>query len=514
MSTLLAPRARSARATAPALAHLPWVRVAPDAPYFALEDGTPFTPVGANEAISWPELAPLFRGRDLDAVEAYLASLRAQGVTVLRLMLEYSQVRHRYFERPAGRFVPAMVRLWDDLFAICARVGLRILLTPFDTFFQWTHWRHHPYNRANGGPCAHRGEQLRCRDTREHVKRRLAFATERWGATGVIFAWDLWNELHPAHACDDHAALWDFVHETSDHLREVELRLHGRAHPQTVSVFGPELYRHESLRALIYRHPGLDFASPHLYAHGTIDDPRDTVAPAIAAGQLVRDGLAEIRDRRPFLDSEHGPIHSFKDRHVTLPDAFDDEYFRNIQWAHLASGGAGGGMRWPNRRPHSLTRRMRAAQRALAEFLPLVDWLAFDRRDLSEAVSVCDAASGAARRLARPALRRGRDGAPIVRLARTELATFACGDARQAVVFLFLLRTDAMTSDGRLRRDVAPLSLTLDVPGLAAGRYAVRDVDPVRGGVLRACEVAHDGGTLTIAPLPLAAERVVALRPA
>ena len=29
-----------------------------------------------------------------------------------------------------------------------------------------------------------------------------------------------------------------------------------------------------------------------------------------------------------------------------------------MSWAHLASGGAGGGMRWPNRHPHVLTSGM------------------------------------------------------------------------------------------------------------------------------------------------------------
>jgi len=126
--------------------------VSPDAPYFVDEQGGPWHPIGQNDAISWPELEPLFRRRDLAAVERHLVWLRDNGVTCLRLMLEYAQVRHRYIEKPAGRFVPAMVQLWDDLFAMCERVGLRILLTPLDTFWMWIHWRHHPWNKANGGP--------------------------------------------------------------------------------------------------------------------------------------------------------------------------------------------------------------------------------------------------------------------------------------------------------------------------------------------------------------------------
>jgi hypothetical protein len=86
-------------------APMSWISVAPGAPYFVDEDGAPWHPIGQNDAISWPELEPLFRRRDLPAVERHLCWLRDHGVTCLRLMLEYAQVRHRYIEKPTGRFV-------------------------------------------------------------------------------------------------------------------------------------------------------------------------------------------------------------------------------------------------------------------------------------------------------------------------------------------------------------------------------------------------------------------------
>jgi mannan endo-1,4-beta-mannosidase len=452
--------ARAPRATPRPLARtpLPWIQVAPGAPYFVTEAGDPWTPVGQNDAIAWPELAPLFRRGDLPAVEAHLASLAERGVTCLRLMLEYCHGEHRYIERPVGRFVPAMVRLWDDLFALCERTGLRVLLTPFDTFFTWRRWGRHPYNRKNGGPAAARTRLLACADTREAVKARLRFATERWGASGALFAWDLWNELHPAQGSNDAAAMRAFVDDVSGSLRELELRLHGRAHPQTVSVFGPELTRSPWLNELVFRHATLDFANSHFYEHGTIDDPRNTVDAAVSVGRLVAASLGEIRDARPFFDSEHGPIHTFKDRRRTLDEAFDDEYFRHIQWAHLATGGAGGGMRWPNRHPHVLTAGMRAAQRALSSFLPLVDWPAFRRRPVH---------SG------------DRD-------ATGSVATFACADDAQAVVYL--LRADAPVRGGPLSRDVRPASAPVALPPLAPGRYSVTRWDTLRGAAAGAWE--------------------------
>ncbi|WP_375404646.1 hypothetical protein, partial [uncultured Sphingomonas sp.] len=68
-------------------ATLPWIDVAPNAPYFVDEHGRPWTPVGQNDAISWVELDGLFRRRDLPAVERHLEYLKAHGVACLRLMI-------------------------------------------------------------------------------------------------------------------------------------------------------------------------------------------------------------------------------------------------------------------------------------------------------------------------------------------------------------------------------------------------------------------------------------------
>jgi hypothetical protein len=456
-----------AQAEAAGRACLPWIERRTGLPYFVTSSGTAWTPVGHNDAISWPELAGLFQRRDVGAVREHLLRLRAYGVTCIRLMLEYAQLRHRYLERPAGRFVPSMVQLWDDLFALCEETGMYLLLTPFDTFFTWRHWHRHPYNQAQGGPCADRRQWLTCPRMRDAIRRRLDFATRRWGASPALFAWDLWNELHPAHAEDDVAACAPFVTDLSQFLRELELRLHGRAHLQTVSVFGPELLKSPALCEPVFRHPELDFATTHLYEFGTIDDPHDTVAPALAVGRLMRAALRESDDLRPVFDSEHGPIHTFIDRHRTLPAAFDDEYFRHMQWAHFASGGAGGGMRWPNRHPHVLTPGMRRAQQALSAFLPLIDWCSFHRRNLNHEVRVPPG-----------------------------VAAFACGDARQALIWL--LRTDSLSAEGRVGASADATLHRIEVPGLAPGAYHVLQFDTRVGEVLCSGTATHTGGPMAV----------------
>ena len=465
---------------------LEWIEVAEGAPCFVTESGTPFAPIGQNDAITWPDFAPLFRRRDINHVRGHLAWLAGHGVTVLRLMLEYAQVRNkrfRFIERPLGRFVPNMVQLWDDLFALCEEYGIRILLTPYDTFWTWLHWRWHPYNRLNGGPLDRPSRLLLCRETRQAIKDRLSFAVERWGGSGALFAWDLWNEIHPAHGGDSAEAFGEFIHDLADHVTRLEMRLYGRTHPKTVSLFGPELTwrSHMPLAEEIFRHPDLDFASIHIYETGAIDDPRDTVAAALATGRIVRGALAEITDTRPFFDSEHGPIHRFKDHRVTLPAPFDDEYFRHMQWAHFASGGAGGGMRWPNRHPHVLTHGMRRAQRSLQDFTPLIGWQRFRRTNLNEEVRV---------------------NAPGV-------AAFACGDGGQAVVWL--LRTDTIGPDGRLRPDAPPVAPMLRVPGLAPGPYSVTAWDTTGGRRLASLDAAVADDGLTVQLMPFAADVALAI---
>jgi hypothetical protein len=459
------------------------VRTQPGLPYFTTGDGQPWTPIGHNDAVTWPELAPLFRRRDPAAVERHLVWLREHGVTCIRLMLEYCHGEHRYLERPDGSFAPNMVRFWDDLFRLLEKVGLRVLLTPYDTFFMWIRWRHHPYNRANGGPCASRGSWLTCPNTRAAIKRRLAFASDRWGGSPALFAWDLWNEIHPAHGGNDPAAAFPFITDIAAWLRAHEIERRGHANLQTVSVFGPELIKHPSLADAIFRHPTIDFANTHLYEQGTIDAPRDTVAPALAVARLMRTAVGEA-GLRPVFDSEHGPIHSFKDKKRTLPPAFDDEYFRHIQWAHLASGGAGGGMRWPNRHPHVLTPGMREAQRALARFLPLIDWTRFRRRNLSAEIRCDD---------------------PGIALA-------GCGDAHQALAWL--VRTDSLSPDGTLSPAGTAPPATLRIPGLEDGGYTITAFDTRDGTTTALAGATSADGMLEARLGPIRRDLAVAVRAA
>lgn len=445
----------------PALFHshspLPWIQVAPQAPYFITDDGKPWLPIGQNDAITWPDLSGAFRGKNVPEVEIYLAYLVENRINCIRLMLEYCQTDNRYLERPAGQFQPNMISLWDNLFALCEKYKLRILLTPFDTFWMRKRWKRHPYNRFNDGPCASKTQWLVCKKTLELIKGRLAFVTKRWGMSGVIFAWDLWNEPDLLHANKSSKNITDFITTISLYLRQLETDLYGRAHLQTVSAFAPHLQKHQELTDIFFRHPTLDFATLHMYDAQTIDHPKNTVSAALHTGALVAKALSEIKDNRPFFDSEHGPIRTFRKRSGNLPEAFDNEYFHHIQWAHLASGGAGGGMRWPYRHPHRLTNGMRKAQKSLAGFVELVNWLSFQRKNLSL----------------------------HVKCKTKGLKVFACGDEDQ--VIMWLLRKDLLTKAGMLEARPESIGVRLQLPAISKGLYTIYFWDTLGGKILYSC---------------------------
>jgi mannan endo-1,4-beta-mannosidase len=153
---------------------------------------------------------------------------------------------------------------------------------------------------------------------------------------------------------------------------------------------------------------------------------------------------------------------------------------------------------------------MRAAQRAMSAFLPLVDWATFARRPLTGDEAVRDADTG--RPLARMTADATPPAHPPVVSASGEVAAFACGDATQAIAFV--VRADVPAPDGRVRRDVPPRRVFVELPGLAPGRYVVTTFDVERGQVEARIEVAHDGGALAVGPVTLASGAALAVGPA
>jgi mannan endo-1,4-beta-mannosidase len=139
-------------------------------------------------------------------------------------------------------------------------------------------------------------------------------------------------------------------------------------------------------------------------------------------------------------------------------------------------------MRWPNRQPHKLTPGMRRAQAALAGFVPLIDWPRLRRRNLTDAI----------------------------RISSRQVAAFACGDETHAVIWL--LRKDVIGKGGMLRRDAAPITLRVDLPGLAPGLYRVTAWDTSTGTPRGSFEVPCGEPSLAFETLPFTGDLALAVR--
>ncbi|TLU99557.1 hypothetical protein [Dyadobacter luticola] len=276
---------------------MPWIQVCANAPYFETTDHENWTPIGQNDAITWPDFAPLFRRKDMSRVSNHMAFLAAHGVTCIRIMMEYCQTDNRYFENPVGRFQTNMIQFWDDLFLLCEQYNIRLLITPFDTFWMKKRWRHHPYNQLNGGPCKTKPQWLTDKGMISAIKERFTFFITRWGGSGALFAWDLWNEIDPIHSRKDLRQLDNFIVQISEHIRGLEMQLYQMTHLQTVSVFAPLLKKHD-LYNLIFRNALLDFASIHVYEKHSIDYPKNLIAPALTTSHLIKDVLGSSAPRQ------------------------------------------------------------------------------------------------------------------------------------------------------------------------------------------------------------------------
>jgi mannan endo-1,4-beta-mannosidase len=213
----------------------------------------------------------------------------------------------------------------------------------------------------------------------------------------------------------------------------------------------------------VLSHAKLDFTSAHVYAFGAIDDPVNTIDCALAIRDAVRFAFENGRPR-PFLDTEHGPIHRFLDLGRQLPPRVDNRDFHNMSWAHLATGGAGGGMRWPYRNPHRLTTGMHAVQRAMSRIVPALDWRSFAPQPIDHQLRVI-MASGAVDPLES---RAAGSSLPVL--------SFGCADRAQALIWL--LRDLRVTS---ARGTLPPAKLFLPADLLLTGVYCATFWDTSRG---------------------------------
>ena len=445
-------------------------RVCDNGGAFLFPDGRTTIPIAFNDSYTWPGLEPMWSTGDTASAHEYLRELRSSGVNVLRMFVEAVVPEpERLLESPLGHYNESALAFWDHFLPICERHGMTVLISPWDTFWINQPWSASPYNRANGGPCLTPHDFITSPDARKWQKARIRFIVDRWGASPAIFAIDLLNE---------HDIWWNasvterkaWLDDIAAYTRAYELKKWGRVHMLTVSSANAEPAG--TIGDNVYRNPLFEFATTHLYYGGTVNDPKNSIDPAVSINHGIKYAQAQSADGRPFTDSETGPIDRW------IPDqAFDEDVFHHMSWAHFASGGAGAGMRWPYRQPHSLTPVMIRHLRAIAQVANRIDWKHFTPRNADARLTA----------------------------ATNGVILMGSGDSRQAVVCaLHDTRADQ-------RFSISVPSVTLN--GMAPGKYEIACWDTVKGIPVKTVTLKSEAGKVTFALPEFRVDLAATIRP-
>lgn len=344
------------------------ITVAPGGRYFQKGDEA-FLIVGPNDALTWPGLSPLLGNISRKAAKDYLEKLSDHGVNTVRVMIEYAQYSHGLIENPLGEYRTEVVEFWDTFFMWLEEYDMYAIVTPWDPFWMQRTWHQNPYNTVNGGMMDSMHGFLTHPEALQAQKDRFQFMIERWGGSTHILAWELMNEIELWWGATS-AEIDQWIAEMADFVREHQLKTHGFT--QLITASSAANMPSGELGDVIYNNPKLDFATTHLYTGPGMNAPRNATDVVTEVALAVNYALWQIEDNRPYTDTESGPIEMW-----IGSATFDAEFLHNVSWAHLASGGAGTGMRWPYRSPHILTTGMLESLSRISTFIEAFDFTDF-----------------------------------------------------------------------------------------------------------------------------------------
>jgi mannan endo-1,4-beta-mannosidase len=117
---------------------IPWMRAFENAPYSKTDDSMSWRPIGQNDAGSWPDSQGLFLRREAARVEGH--GLYCSAWLELHQDDDGRLPRQEQLCRVAG-FKPTMVIFFKDLFCLCKKHKLRLLIKPFNTFWMARSWK-------------------------------------------------------------------------------------------------------------------------------------------------------------------------------------------------------------------------------------------------------------------------------------------------------------------------------------------------------------------------------------
>ncbi len=186
-----------------------FVRRHPTSPYLFVHDsGRCFRGVGINFA--WEARLKL-RDDPKYTYDYMLGVLRKRKANFVRtwmcpwnLPVQWNRTAYGRYTDDGRTFNASAIERMDRLVELAERNGIYLMLTldyhgalktKPDAWGGNNYWRTHPYNKANGGPCARPEEFFRSPEARRLYRNRLRYLIARWGYSPHVCVWELWNEV-------------------------------------------------------------------------------------------------------------------------------------------------------------------------------------------------------------------------------------------------------------------------------------------------------------------------------
>lgn len=303
-------------------------------------------------------------------------------------------------------------------------------------------WPSHPYNTANGGPCATQNDFFTSDAAKALYEKRLRYIVARWSAYRSILAWEFFNEIDNVYEFLQHDDVVAWHADMGRRLRALDPCRHLISSSFTGGSKKPDLF------AL----PEMEFAQYHSY---------NERHPA----QMMAETTAEFYDKyhKPFFVSEYGT-----DWRGWKPDT--DPHFRALHqaiWSGAFAGACGTGMPWWWEEVHRANLYPHWA--ALAAFL---EGTGIGRADM------------------RPAAWGERDPRVI-----------PFGMAADDEALVWFLDQACNWPEGALDEQPTPLAdATVTLQGVADGTWSIEWWDPHSGTCVARGEAAARSGALQLLP--------------
>lgn len=293
-------------------------------PYLSYSNGSSFIPIGEN--LGWAQ-----KNAYLD-YKRWVGRLSDHGGNFIRvwmpawgLGLEWKKGYMGY--EGIGRYQQSNAALLDWLLSYCEEKQVYVMLS-LDHHGQVStkvnpNWGDNPYNRVNGGPCAHTWDFFSDTAARRSIRNRFRYIVARWGYSDRILAWELFNEVDWTDEFRKrHAVVAQWHGDMADWIRSLDVN-----HHLVTTSFGDARWD-----SLAWRLPALDFTQTHYYTSRSLDS-------VLSIGTARY--LAAFR--KPTLTGEFGL--TVDDRGLAAADP-TGTYIHNALWATLMSGAMGTGLPW------------------------------------------------------------------------------------------------------------------------------------------------------------------------